>query len=611
MPRRRNDNDPLRRNLSVRPRPPGSTTYEWIYRRRGFAVKRGRETRETKEQAEDAAWQSGLAHKQRIERGEKPHLASEDETKFTLGGLLDEYFRQVEAAEIKQMARGDSLKSSTMYVYGNVELGKRYKQRGFVLKRCKRLAPWLFDKTLAHIGPEDTEELTAKRLQDGVSKDTIAKERQALAYVWKHGRKFEKLPVKEIFADFKLPKWRGRKRRIFKEAWEYRALYEAISTLPRRKSRRLWTMFAYTMLQTAMREEELIQSLWKNFNTEAKTIVIPMEINKSDRDRTIPMTAKLAMRLSAYRSGLSDKQRVPDARVFPINIDNLWKQWRRITQIAGLRPAKGRRPKENLELYALKHTATTNFEGEPIRLVGYELDHMADHDSGTNSPQTRGYVHNDDILVNRIREKLESVPDDPEDMSWDCYAVEDFAFARAFPESPFEWSFPDRHSEGSEWPDIEFIKKNGRVVLDPDKPSTKAYLLKQAEREALALLADYGSDDRNKAIRSEYAIVLRRMRHGDYEPVGEHGRMTAGYLPLEEIPEATACSPLSLLVLDSQYRGVFRHDDYIILSEERIKSHVEGCKDVSALIQQVKDKGKLAPFIERVTGEPTGEQFIL
>ena len=60
MPRRRNDNDPLRRNISVRQR--GPITYEWIYRRKGFADGRGRETGEN---AEADAWKSGLAHKRR------------------------------------------------------------------------------------------------------------------------------------------------------------------------------------------------------------------------------------------------------------------------------------------------------------------------------------------------------------------------------------------------------------------------------------------------------------------------------------------------------------------------------------------------------------------
>jgi integrase len=608
MPRRRNDNDPLRRNLTVRQRSPQS--WEWIYRRQGSkanATKRGREV------SEDKAWQSGLAHKQRIERGEKPHLVNEAETKLTFADLVDELSKQILRAEGQRASVSLGATPKPMRVYDTEKLGTEYKQRMFVLKRCITLAPWLFkEKTIAHVSSEDIRQFCAKRLLS-ITEASLVKEMQAMAYVWKKGRKYLGYPDRDIFNDkgFKLPNQHRRTRRILKEPWEYHALYKAISTMPQRKSRRRLTMFVYTMLQTAMREKELTQSLWKNFNTEAKTIVIPMEINKSDRDRTIPMTTKLAMRLSAYRSGLSDKQRAPDAKVFPIHLDNLRKQWRRITKEAGLRPAKGRKLRENLELYALKHTAGSNFYNKPIGLVGYELELMLDHDTDSYSPSTRPYVYDPDELVEPVREKLESVPGDPEDMSWDCYAVEDFAFRSAFPESPFEYSFPDWHSEGSAWPDIEFIKKNGRVVLDPDNPSTKAYLLKQAEREALAVLADYGSDDRKAAIRSENALVVKRTRHGDYEPVGEHGRMTAGYLPLEEIPEATACSSLSLLVLDKEYNGVLRHRDYMIVSEERIKSHVEGCKDVSALIQQAKDRGKLDWFVEKMVSEPTGEPIFL
>jgi integrase len=609
MPRRRNDADPLRRHLTVRKR--GPNTYEWIYRRKGFADRRGRETGEN---AEANAWKSGSAHKERIERGEKPHLVNERETNLTFADLVDELSKHIQKAEAQREAvKGLGATPKPMRVYDTEKLGKKYKQRMFVLKRCIKNAPWLFnDKTIAHVSSEDIKQFCAKRLLS-ITEDSLAKEMQAMSYVWKKGRKYLGYPDRDVFNDkgFTRPKSHRRTRRILNKAPEYHALYEAISTLPRRKSRRLWTMFVYTILQTAMREEELTQSLWKNFDTEEKTIFIPMEINKSDRDRTIPMTAKLAMRLSAYRSGLSDKQRAPDAKVFQINIDNLRKQWRRITQKAGLRVAKGRNHKENLELYALKHTAATNFHSKPIGLVGYELELMVDHDTNSYSRSTRPYVYDPIELVEPIREKLESLPDDPEDMSWGCYAVEDFAFSCAFPESAFEWSFPDRHGEGSAWPDIEFIKQNGRVVLDPDKASTKTYLLKQREREAFALLADYGSDDRNAAIRSEYAIVLRRTRQGEYEPVGEHGRMAAGHLPLVEIPKETACSPLSLLVLDSQYKGVLRHEEYMILSDERIKNSFPLCKDVSALIQQVKDKGKLAPFIEYVTGEPTAEPFIL
>jgi hypothetical protein len=104
------------------------------------------------------------------------------------------------------------------------------------------------------------------------------------------------------------------------------------------------------------------------------------------------MSEYLLSNLKQYRDLLPEKDKAPDALVFPLTSSAHEQGWRRLCKRAGIK---------DLHFHDLKHTAITNFGGKPIELNAREMAYMADHSLGT---MTSKYEHIE--MINDIREKL-------------------------------------------------------------------------------------------------------------------------------------------------------------------------------------------------------------
>jgi integrase len=517
---------------------------------------------------------------------ETPTLVAKKQKQYTLRGLIDNYLAQINRAEaVKASALIFPGTVSKPLIYGK-PLGNSYKNELDFLRRFMRDESTLCNKTTDQIRTRDIQAYVDKRLRQGHTMAYIYRDITVIRRIWREESRINRLALPNIFSKetsepLAISQTYNERDRTATLS-EIAAIYKSIQEGRSEKDIQRWTMLFTLLRYTAMTRSDVIKIRWSNFDLSRLTIDLSKDFTKKRSKRLLPIPDQLARYIKLYRDTLAAEDKEPNKSVFNLSVSAINQAWKRIVKRAARQGCKSvwiapKHP-DNLRLHDIRHTAITAFAyPEPYGLSREERAYMAGHKGRT---QTEKYEHLE--LCEQIRKKLNNLPELPEDL-WGL-TVEDLAFDRAFK----VWDAMGGTEPLRDVPD--WIEEDGRILVGPQ------YRAKKLEQE-IANLFLY--DDRK-------ALIVRQ-QGSSYEVIGHHELLAA--------LDITGCDPYALHQIDEEIdnaeRGIRRRQDYMILSDERIKNSFPLCKDVSALIQQVKDKGKLAPFIEYVTGEPTAEPFIL
>ena len=461
------------RGITVRQRASGR--WEWILRLKGHDARRGMQ--DTK----DLAWEQALDARYKVLTGSISTLAKAAERQYKFQDLIDNYRRRVRQAKIKALARiANKEVQRPIYIYGSDKILKRsYDNENVTIGRFEREEKTICYKTLDLINTDTWQNYINKRLRSGdIGKDGLYREISIFRTLWKYERKELGLPERNIFKDIDLKPDNVSRERPLKPG-EYRKLFNAIGGFTQKRLCRLWTTLLLMALNTAMRRGELLKLLWQDIDFDALTITVPAINNKSLRSRLLPMTDTLRWRLAMYRNSLAEPERLPEAKVFSITASALEQAWTDIIGRAGL--WLGKKHPDNLHFHDLKHTALSNFATlKPQALEFLELIHMGAHaPKGT----TFRYLHTVEDMVNNIREKLETA----DNLFNDIDTVEDFAFDRYF----HGGQNGEDYLTDDPLPDVEWIKRSGKIVMDVEAPRAKAFRADKPRRDLVnARLSD-------------------------------------------------------------------------------------------------------------------------
>jgi len=403
---------------------------------------------------------------------ETPALARELQKGFTFQNLIDNYRAKIIETEAQELSRPGSV-----YVYGK-QRKRTYKNEGIMISRFEKDMKVFCHKPLDTIvDGRDIQEYIDTRLASGKKLSSVLRMLRPIRYIWKQEGRALRLKLPDIFSTEHL-QYDNRSADIPRERYLLREeepyLFKAIEEgLRGKKRQRLWLVYVLTALSTAMRRGELLTIKWKDYNPTNQTIELSGNITKNKQRRLVPVTENLAYWLRKYRDTLSDKEKEPDARIFPLTETGAEQRWTKIIKLA-TKLSNGRYKfwsKEDKEcrvtLHSLKHTALTRFAHKPYQFTDRERSYFGAH---KGFRQTDRYEHIN--LTESIREKLELV-DEIYDKAEDYRAesLADIAFDRQFNTEP----------PASQFPDLDWIVKDGQLVIDG--PRSSVYLAKLAQEE--------------------------------------------------------------------------------------------------------------------------------
>jgi integrase len=348
----------------------------------------------------------------------------------------------------------------------------------------EREASGFAKKTLDALSPEDFAKYVRKRLER-VKPGTLRRELNPLRHMFGIAPTEWGLPVQNPIVGLDLPPDGPHRERVL--TWAERPkIYQAIESCCRGlKQRRFWVAFVRTALATGMRRGEQLKLEWRDVDFEAMRIHLRAENTKSSRPRLLPLTRNLASYLRRYQTTLNEPDKAAEARVFNLTNSAAEQAWRRIRNRAGV---------EDLHLHDLKHTAGTSFLAKPIDLSAREHAFMLDHKY--DGVSRAGRIYNNPVvheLVESIRAKLEAA----DDLFDAIETVDDVAFHRHF---SLDEGYPDDFDRGP-WPDVNWTKQSGRVVMDKAGPKSREFIAQEAAERAKGIA-------RVQQIEDEYGSPL-------------------------------------------------------------------------------------------------------
>jgi integrase len=409
---------------------------------------------------------------------ETPTLQRELLKNWTLGQLIEDYLSQIIASKADELASlFNKTLSGVRYVYGSHPLKRSSKNEEISLRRFLKEEKVLCDKPLDQVTTRDFQDHINRRLKF-VTAAALRRDLNPIRFIWRTGGKFHNLPLRNIFSDLDIPKQSAdneRKRPL--KRYEYPALYKAIESCRGLRQQRLWMIFAIVALNTAMRRGDLLKIIWRNIDLEDRTIFLPGLIRKSGKPRLLPITGDLAFKLSLYRDTLSEAEKAPNARVFPISESAAEQAWTRIVKRTRLLEHPlwiAPKHPDNLHIHDLKHTAVTRFEGI---LTQSECMYMSDHrGKGVHFRYTHADIEN-------IRKKLEAADDMFETAAETITSLEDTAFYGRF--NIADDVISEEEFSPTPIPDVDWIKEDGHIIMDMSGPKTKAYLKRHVVRDLM------------------------------------------------------------------------------------------------------------------------------
>jgi integrase len=496
--------------------------------------------KEEKAKAKKLALEWGLERereqKQHRALGETPTMVHELQEQWTFNDLISNYMSKIQISKATELARiFDNRGPQPVYIY-NKPRKKSYENEWIMIRSfCKDMDGFCKQPTSActHL---QIQEYINKKLQEGKSAATVIRYLSPIRHIWRKESKLLGLKLPNIFSkeDLIFPDQIDNHSERYLKPEEEPYLFKAIESLRFKKQQGLWNVYVSMVLSTAMRRGELLRITWANLDFNKLTIEVPGRFAKNGQRRLLPMTKNLAYFIELYRDTLSDVDKEPDALVIPMTASGAEQAWRRITRKATLlsggkyklRVGDGRHP-DSLTLHSLKHTALTRFAHKPYALSDRERQYLGAH---KGFRQTDRYEHID--LMESIREKLEKV----DDLRADDDSVSDIAFYRQF-DQKFEHTTDNGHTTSKalpgtvtyptdKFPDLDWIERDGRLVIDVNGAKSKAYFDKEkkehmeqwlfAQHKALIeatgrQLTPEGAKKLLDDIRREYAKELREV----------------------------------------------------------------------------------------------------
>jgi integrase len=412
---------------------------------------------------------------------ETPTLQRELLKNWTLGQLIEDYLAQIIVSEAHELASLFNKElSGVRYVYGSRPLKRSWKNEDIALRSFLKKEKILCDKPLDQVTTKDFQDYVNRRLKT-VTAATLRRELNPIRFIWKRGGKFHSLPVKDIFSDLDMPRQsadNSRERPL--KPQECPGLFKAIEGCRGLKQQRLWTIFVIVALGTAARRGDLLKVTWRNIDLQERTMFFPGLITKSGKPRRLPLTGDLAFKLGIYRNTLSDAARAPNARVFPISASASEQAWTRIvrrTRLSEYPLWLAPQHPDNLKIHDLRHTAITRFERI---LTRSESEYMSGHRGAGVHDR---YLHPD---MEDIRKKLEAADDLFETAAETITSLEDKAFYGRFNiDRMLENDISEDDFTPTPLPDVDWIKRDGHIIMDMAGPKTKAYLNRHVVRDLM------------------------------------------------------------------------------------------------------------------------------